>query len=157
MATSVPNQSSPSADGTVVEALQQTLLELIDIALNGKQAHWNVVGPQFLTVHRQLDEVVEAARLTSDEVAERLATIGVAPDGRPATVAEARAFEPLAAGLTHTDDALAAVGDRLDEAVSRLRGRIAAIGEADLISQGILIGTSQQLEKLAWMIRAQRA
>lgn len=157
MAPSLPNQSPPSAEGTVVEALQQTLVELIDISLSGKQAHWNVVGPHFLAVHRQLDEVVEAARLTSDEVAERLATIGVAPDGRPATVAESRPFEPVAAGLTGTDEALAAIGGRLDEAVSRLRERIVAIGEIDLVSQGILIATSQQLEKLAWMIRAQRA
>ncbi len=57
--------SSPlSADATKVtgEALQATLVDMIDLSLLGKQAHWNVVGPLFKTVHEHLDEVVDTAR-----------------------------------------------------------------------------------------------
>ena len=67
---------------TITKALQSTLAELIDLALLGKQAHWSVVGPRFRSVHLELDEIVDLARLSFDRVAERLATIGVAP-GQP--------------------------------------------------------------------------
>ena len=32
-------------------ALQQTLVDLIDLSLVAKQAHWNVVGRNFRSVH----------------------------------------------------------------------------------------------------------
>ena len=56
--------------------LQAVLVDLIDLGLQGKQAHWNVVGPQFRTLHLELDEVVEDTRKWADEVAERLRALG---------------------------------------------------------------------------------
>ncbi|CAM5277978.1 Starvation-inducible DNA-binding protein OS=Streptomyces albaduncus OX=68172 GN=FHS32_002358 PE=3 SV=1 [Streptomyces griseoloalbus] len=70
------------------EALQDTLVDLLGLSLIGKQAHWNVVGPRFRSVHLQLDEVVSAARTHADTVAERASAIGVPPDGRPGTIAK---------------------------------------------------------------------
>src|SRR5882757_11029086 len=81
---------SPLSDAdlkTVSEALQGALVDLVDLSLVAKQIHWNVVGPRFRSVHLQLDEVVDTARLHSDTVAERASTLGVSPDGRAATVA----------------------------------------------------------------------
>ena len=52
--------------------LQSVLVDLIELHLQGKQAHWNVVGKNFRDLHLQLDEVVDAAREFSDAVAERL-------------------------------------------------------------------------------------
>lgn len=40
--------------------LQSQLVELIDLGLQAKQAHWNVVGPPFRSVHHELDEMVQA-------------------------------------------------------------------------------------------------
>src|SRR5215471_18197914 len=71
---------------TVSEALQGALVDLIDLSLVAKQLHWNVVGPRFRSVHLQLDEVVNLARLHADTVAERASAIGVPPDGRAVTV-----------------------------------------------------------------------
>ena len=68
--------------------LQAVLVDLIDLSLQGKQAHWNVVGPQFRTLHLELDEVVEDARKWADDVAERLRALGVAADGRASMIAK---------------------------------------------------------------------
>ncbi|MFJ6120357.1 ferritin-like domain-containing protein [Streptomyces sp. NPDC092129] len=38
-----------------------------------KQAHWNVYGPRFRSVHLQLDEVVATTRGYADRIAERAA------------------------------------------------------------------------------------
>ena len=49
--------TKPSAEVRVTaESLQATLVELIDLSLQAKQAHWNVVGPAFRGVHLFLDE-----------------------------------------------------------------------------------------------------
>jgi len=67
--------------------LQQLSVDLIDLHLQGKQAHWNVVGLNFRDLHLALDEVVDAARTFSDTVAERMRAIYITPDGRAKTVA----------------------------------------------------------------------
>ena len=65
-------------------ALQQTLVDLIDLSLVAKQAHWNVVGRNFRSVHLELDELVTVSREFTDQAAERATAIGVSPDGRAA-------------------------------------------------------------------------
>ncbi|MFC8720417.1 Dps family protein, partial [Kitasatospora sp. NPDC057198] len=61
---------------TAGEALQGALVDLVDLSLIGKQAHWNLYGPRFRSVHLQLDEVVATARDFADQVAERASAIG---------------------------------------------------------------------------------
>lgn len=146
----------PRTEPSVGSDLQATLLELLDLALVGKQAHWNIVGPNFRSLHLQLDEIVDVARAAADRVAERMAAIGVAPDGRAATVAESSAFGAFPAGTVRVEDAVEQIGSGLDLAASRLRDRVERVGDADLISQGVLIEIGAELEKQAWMVRAQR-
>lgn len=143
------------ANELAMTALQSTLVELIDLSLQAKQAHWNVFGPLFKPVHEELDVIVDIARLTSDEVAERIATLGGTPDGRVPTIALAKPFDQLPAGGIHTERAVEMVGELIDLLVGRLHQRIAQLAEPDPVSQGILITTSEQLEKQAWMLRKQ--
>ncbi len=140
---------------TVVKDLQATLVELVDLSLLGKQAHWNVVGPHFRSVHLQLDEIVDIARLSSDRVAERLATIGASPDGRAETVATNSELAPFPAGFVPGTDTVKLVTAAMDTVAARLQERIGRIGDEDPVSQDILIGTTDELEKAAWMLRAQ--
>ena len=62
--------------------LQDTLVELIDLSLLGKQLHWSVVGPNFKPLHEHLDELVDSWRDMADTVAERAVAIGYLPDGQ---------------------------------------------------------------------------
>jgi starvation-inducible DNA-binding protein len=140
---------------TVVKDLQSTLVELVDLSLLGKQAHWNVVGAHFRSIHLQLDEIVDIARLSSDRVAERLATIGASPDGRAETVATSSELAPFPQGFVAGTDTVKLVTAAMETIADRMRERIGRIGEDDPVSQDILIGTSDEIEKAAWMLRAQ--
>lgn len=140
---------------TASEALQATVADLIGLALAGKHMHWNVVGATFRSVHLQLDEIVDAAREGADRTAERMATIGKAPDGRAATVAAAPS-DDLPTGRIQAETVVADMTRHLDEVASRLRQRITALADADPISQGILIDVAEELEKQAWMLRSQQ-
>jgi starvation-inducible DNA-binding protein len=139
----------------VVKDLQATLVELIDLSLLGKQAHWNVVGPNFRSIHLQLDEIVDTARLASDRVAERIATVGDAPDGRAGSVAKSSGLPDFPAGQVPVTDAVQHVSATVDAMSGRLTERILRMGDADPVSQDILISTADELEKQAWMLRAQ--
>lgn len=139
----------------VVEVLQGNLFTLIDVALQGKQAHWNVVGAHFRNVHLHLDEIIDSAREASDEVAERISTLGVAPDGRAAQVAAGSDLDAFPEGFLKVDVILKEYGDRLEAAVRNLRDGLPVLGEEDPISEDMIIGISADLEKHLWMWQAQ--
>jgi len=142
--------------GTTAELLQATLAELIDLSIQGKQAHWTVTGPLFRPLHEQLDAIVDDARTWYDDVAERMAALGVAPDGRTATVVASSPLEALPAGWQKDADVVERFTSRLTAIAGRLRERIAAVGDdEDLLSQDLLIGIGRDLEKHAWMLRVQ--
>ncbi|MET9349125.1 Dps family protein [Streptomyces termitum] len=142
---------------TVGGALQGALVDLVDLSLVAKQVHWNVVGPRFRSVHLQLDEVVDTARLHSDTVAERASAIGVSPDGRAATVASTSAVGSVPEGWIKDEEAVDILVASLGAVLTRMRERIEATADPDPVSQDILIAVTGDLEKHAWMFQAERA
>jgi starvation-inducible DNA-binding protein len=125
------------------DALQNTLVELLGLSLIGKQAHWNIVGPRFRSIHLQLDELVSAARSFADTVAERSAALGLPPDGPKD-------------GWVRDTDVVQVMVDALDSAIARLRERIEATEKPDPVTQDLLITITAELEKQRWMFAAEQ-
>lgn len=140
---------------TVSEALQGALVDLVDLSLVAKQIHWNVVGPRFRSVHLQLDEVVDTARLHSDTVAERASTLGVPPDGRAGTVAGSSGIGRVPDGWVKDTDAVGTLVEALGAVITRMRTRVESTAEADPVSQDIFIAITADLEKHHWMFQAE--
>jgi starvation-inducible DNA-binding protein len=140
----------------VAAELQSALVDLLDLTLIGKHAHWNVEGRMLRSIHRELDELVDAWRKLAYNVAERAVTIGASPDGLVETIAGATTLEPLPTGHLSDRQVLQAIGDRLDAAAERARRRIERVGADDPVSCDLLIQVLATLEKQLWMIRAQR-
>jgi starvation-inducible DNA-binding protein len=136
-------------------ALQETLVELIDLSLQAKHYHWNVTGQEFRGVHLHLDEITDQVRLWYDDVAERLATLDVPPDGRLSTIASATPLPSPTAGWQQDSDAVTQMQGRLEEVAGRINARASVI-EDDLITQGILLEIAGGLAKHAWMMRVSR-
>lgn len=137
--------------------LQASLTDLIDLSLIAKQAHWNVVGRNFREAHLHLDELVDMARLYTDMVAERAATIGVSPDGRPVTVAKTSGIRAFDEGWRSVDDVTRAIVEILAGLVGRFRERIDQTDQPDPITQDMLIGLTGKLEEAHWMWQAKEA
>lgn len=135
--------------------LQGMLVDLLDLTLIGKHAHWNVEGSHFRSLHHELDELVADWRALSDEVAERAVTIGASPDGQAETIAGATELEPLPAGHLTDRQVLKAMGDRLAGAATRTRQRLNRVAADDPITFDLLVRVAGTLEKQLWMIRAQ--
>ncbi|MFD0199695.1 MULTISPECIES: Dps family protein [Saccharothrix] len=152
--TSPLTESDKASVGAV---LQATLVDLIDLSLVAKQAHWNVVGKNFRSVHLQLDELVTTARTYTDEVAERAAALGISPDGKAKTVAEGSGVPEFPGGWLKEDEVVAAVVTALGELIGRLRKRIDETDKSDLVTQDLLIEITKNFEQAHWMWQAQQA
>ena len=138
----------------VIDRLQQRLVALIDLHLTLKHIHWNVVGPTFISVHEMLDPHTEAVRGFSDEVAERIATLGGQPNGLAGAVVEQRTWSDYS---LHRDTVTRHLG-ALDEAYSGLiadhREAIREVEDLDPVSHDMLIGQARELELFQWFVRA---
>lgn len=106
-------------------------------------------------VHLQLDEVVATARSYSDTVAERAAALGVPPDGRAETIAATGALTGPKEGRLQDNDVVRLLVDALDTAIVRLRERITATQDSDLVTQDLMIQITAALEKQRWMFQAE--
>ncbi|WP_370287823.1 Dps family protein [Nocardioides sp.] len=135
--------------------LQSVLVDLTDLHLQGKQAHWNVVGRNFRDLHLQLDEIVDAARAFSDDVAERMRALYLVPDARPASVAAQSSLPEF----PHAEVDTAEVIDRIVAALYGVTGTVRrvhdAVDEEDPTSADLLHGVLERLEQLAWMVDAE--
>ena len=139
----------------VGNTLQAMLVELIDLALFGKQLHWNVTGPLFRPLHEQLDELVDSWRELSDVVAERAVALGYAPDGQAGAVAANTELKPIARGPLEDHVVIRELSERMNDVADRARERMDRLGEIDAASQDVIIEVVRALEQQLWMIRVQ--
>jgi starvation-inducible DNA-binding protein len=143
------------ASETLRTNLQSVLVDLIALHLQGKQAHWNIVGPNFRDLHLQLDEIVGEVREFSDQLAERLRALNVVPDGRIETVAATTHLPTFPAGEVLTTDAVNLITERLNLAVANMRVVHDEVDEEDPTSADILHLFIEKLEQFAWMVSAE--
>lgn len=140
---------------TLADNLQKVHVDLIELHLQGKQAHWNVVGRNFRDTHLILDEIIEAARTFSDEVAERMRALYITPDGRSRTVSANTSLPEFPEGEVDTTETIDLVAERLYATVGTMRGVHDAIDEEDPSTADLLHAMIIRLEQFAWMVSAE--
>jgi starvation-inducible DNA-binding protein len=151
-AEDVPNfNASPG----LTASLQRILVDLIELHLQGKQAHWNVVGANFRDLHLQLDEVVDAAREASDTIAERMRALDAVPDGRSDTVAATTTLPEFPAYEQNTAEVVDLIATRVYATVDTIRDVHDAVDNEDPSTADLLHQIIDSLEKLAWMIKSE--
>ncbi|MGM7678786.1 Dps family protein [Microbacterium sp. A94] len=135
--------------------LQAVLVDLIELSSQGKQAHWNVVGRNFRDTHRQLDEIIEAARMFSDTVAERMRAMHAVPDGRSDVVASTTTLPEYPQGEVDTAETVDLITVRLEATVGTMREVHDGVDSEDPTSADILHAIIEKLEQFAWMVSAE--
>jgi starvation-inducible DNA-binding protein len=135
--------------------LQPILADLITLTLHAKQAHWHVQGRHFTPIHEQLDTLVDDTRRYSDEVAERVVTLGIAVDGRPHTVADTSLVRSTQPGFLPDDKVVDTIVGQLSDTIDRARQTLAPLETLDLVTQDLIIELLRTLEQHRWMFAAQ--
>ena len=155
MGTHFPSARLDGSQATAVrEVLQERLVSLIDLQLTLKHIHWNVVGPAFIGVHEMLDPWTEKVRAMSDELAERLTTLGGIAYGTPGFVAGNRSWDDYSIGRDTTQAHLGALDVVLNGVIRDHGASLRALESVDAVSHDILVAQTAQLELLQWFVRA---
>jgi starvation-inducible DNA-binding protein len=144
-----------TASTELADSMQKVLVDLIELHVQGKQAHWNVIGKNFRDLHLQLDEIVEAARAFSDEVAERMRALHATPDGRSDSVAATTTLPAFPGGEIDTAKVIDLITVRIEAAVGTMRDVHDQVDEEDPTSADLLHAIIARLEQFAWMISAE--
>lgn len=139
----------------VAKALQQGLVDLIELSLQSKQAHWNIQGKGFQSLHEHLDQITDAARTAFDEFAERLAALDLPSDGRAQTIAETTTLKPIQGGVIEVAEAYKVIEEALLQVSETIKKNLADVDDEDPLTGDLLISTARDLEKSAWMLRMQ--
>ena len=150
---SIPGLTESSSK-RIRDLLQTQLSTYNDLHLTLKHVHWNVVGPNFIGVHQMIDPQVELIRGFADQVAERIAALGAAPQGTPGAILKDRTWDDYSIGRDTAQAHLAALDLVYTGIIVDTRRAIEELDELDLVSQDMLIGHSAELEKFQWFIRA---
>lgn len=148
-------ESGFTASKELSENLQKVLVDLIELASQGKQAHWNVIGTNFRDTHLALDEIIDSAREFSDTIAERMRALHALPDGRSDTVAESTTLPEFPQGEIATTDVIDLITARLEDTVATCRDVHDPVDEEDPTSADIFHEIIEKLEQYAWMMSAE--
>src|SRR5690348_5379211 len=84
-----------------VALLNDFLVLAIDLRLQEKQAHWNVRGPNFMTLHELFDRLAGELEESIDELAERVTALGGHALGTATRIASKRGLADLPKKATH--------------------------------------------------------
>ncbi|HJR24596.1 MAG TPA: DNA starvation/stationary phase protection protein [Acidimicrobiales bacterium] len=152
--TATDLQSVPdTARFTSASLLQRLLPELVALALDVKQAHWNVTGPGFLPLHALTDEIAADARSWGDAVAERALALGFSVDARPRTVAAVASDFP--AGHVQDHEAVAELIAVIDGVTATALRLVADLERTDAVAHTLTLDVVEGLERHRWKLRAQ--
>src|ERR1700730_3645427 len=143
------------APDSLVHNLQKLLVDLIELHLQGKQAHWNLVGTNFRDLHLQLDEIVDAAREAADTIAERMRALNAVPDGRSDTVTATTTLPAITPVEISTSETVDLITTRIYATVDTVRGVHDDVDTADPSTADLLHDLINALEKAAWMIKSE--
>jgi len=148
----VPEFDAPPS---LPQNLQRVLVDLIELHLQGKQAHWNLIGTNFRDLHLQLDEIVDAAREASDTIAERMRALNAIPDGQSDTVTATTTLPAFPPAELNTTDVVDLVTTRIYATVDTIRTVHDDVDAADPSTADLLHIIIDDMEKAAWMLKSE--
>ena len=138
-----------------IELLNARLADCKDLETQTKQAHWNVKGPHFISLHLLFDNINEAVENYVDEIAERAVQLGGVAEGTARVVAKRSSLPeyPLHAadGHSHVEalsTALAAFGKSARQAIDQAN-ELGDLDTADLFTE-----VSRGVDKWLWFVEA---
>lgn len=146
---------SAEARGELVETLNQSLADALDLYSQVKQAHWNVKGPQFIALHELFDATAGEVLGYVDELAERATTLGGVARGTVRMAAEHSTLSEYPSDVIGGLEHVAALCDRLAAFTAHCRRAIDASAElGDQATADLYTEITRGLDKRLWFLEA---
>jgi starvation-inducible DNA-binding protein len=139
----------------VIVVLNDRLADAIDLQSQVKQAHWNVKGPNFISLHELFDKVSDVVLEHIDEIAERITSLGGTAEGTVAVAAKRSKLKNYPLSITSGKDHLLYLSTQISVFGKAVRSAIddtAELGDAD--TADLFTGISRELDKYLWFLEA---
>lgn len=139
----------------LVEILNQSLADAMDLKSQAKQAHWNVKGGNFIALHELFDQVATAVETHVDDLAERVTTLGGTAMGTVRIAGERSSLSQYPLEITDGTAHVDALSTALADFGKKVRKNIDAteeLGDAD--TADLYTGISRSIDKLLWFVEA---
>jgi starvation-inducible DNA-binding protein len=140
----------------VVNLLNQDLSDTYLLVIKTKKYHWDVIGPQFRTLHQLWDEQYEALSANVDAIAERIRALGGYPIGTAKGFLENASLREHAGDLPNASEMVERLAGDHEQIIRNLRGHIDECSDThhDEGTADFLTGLMEQHEEMAWMLRS---
>ncbi|GIX03467.1 MAG: DNA starvation/stationary phase protection protein [Planctomycetaceae bacterium] len=139
----------------VIDLLQPCLANLISLQAVLKQAHWNVRGPQFISLHELFDQLASQLAEPIDDVAERIVTLGGITRGTLRSVVQLNTLPDYPEATTDGLEIVRQLVRQVAHVAAAVRKGVeqtTAQGDAD--TADLLTGLSRELDKMLWFLEA---
>lgn len=143
-------------DNSVVPALRKVLAETFALYFNTHSAHWNVVGPNFTSLHTLFEGQYNELHASVDDIAERIRALDALA---PATLLDLLDPSGVKDGVGKSEDAMLKGLMAGHEALIRTLNEGVEVAQeaADEGTADLFIGRLRAHQKHLWMLKAQQA
>ena len=148
------NTLSAETRKTSVKALQPMLASSLYLARVAKHAHWNVVGPTFISTHRLLDEVYEAAEDWADDLAERIRGLSGTAEGMPDEMIENSHIGFAKAGVKPATYYIEMVAEGLGILSKMFREQVNPLNKDDPATSNMLQDLSGKADQFVFLLES---
>lgn len=149
------NDLSPEVREQTVALLNQQLADVFDLYSQAKQAHWNVKGAQFHSLHELFDELAAQLAGYVDDIAERATALGGLALGTVRLSAAGSRLPEYALDVTDSLPTVDVLAERYAALAAHMREAIAIAerhGDAD--TADLITEVSRGLDKALWRLEA---
>jgi starvation-inducible DNA-binding protein len=140
----------------VIDLLNRDLADTYLLLVKTKKHHWDVVGPQFMTLHKLWQEHYEALTINVDVIAERVRTLGGYPVGTMEGFLKICSLKENAGRVPTATEMVSQLLDDHEQIIRNLREHIDQCTDKfkDNGTADFLTGLMEQHEEIAWMLRS---
>ncbi|MBX7061896.1 MAG: DNA starvation/stationary phase protection protein Dps [Acidobacteria bacterium] len=139
----------------LIAILNQRLADSVDLKAQAKQAHWNVKGMSFIALHELFDRVAAEVTPISDDIAERVTSLGGTALGTVRVAAQNSELPEYPLEISSGADHVDALSTALAEFGRRVRADIDKTEElGDAVTADLFTTVSGNIDKLLWFVEA---
>jgi starvation-inducible DNA-binding protein len=140
----------------VIELLNRDLANSYLLLIKTKKFHWDVVGPQFRSLHELWEEQYQTLTETIDSIAERVRALGGFPVGTAKGFVEYASIQEQADNVPLATEMVAQLVEDHELIIRNLREHIDRCSDEfhDEGTADFLTGLMEGHEEMAWMLRS---
>lgn len=140
----------------IVDILNRVLADAYLLIIKTKKYHWDVVGPQFRTLHEMLEEQYEHLATTIDAVAERTRALGGYPIGTAESFLKYASIKEHPGDLPDATEMVRRLVNDHEQVIRNLREFIPQCEDKynDSVTADFLSQITEEEEETAWMLRS---